>query len=47
MQTPNLPAIRALRPARNKGRIVGPKLTLVAPAANGGFEPNLSIRFFS
>ena len=28
MQTPNLPAIRALRPAWNKGRIVGQKLPL-------------------
>ena len=28
MQTPNLPAIRALRPARNKGRIVGQKRPL-------------------
>jgi site-specific recombinase XerC len=28
MQTPNLPAIRALRPAWNKGRIVGQKLLM-------------------
>jgi hypothetical protein len=28
MQTPNLPAIRALRPAWNKGRIIGQKLPL-------------------
>ena len=28
METPNLPAIRALRPARNKGRIVGQKRPL-------------------
>ena len=28
MQTPNLPAIRALRPAWNKGRIVSQKLPL-------------------
>jgi len=28
MQTPNLPAIRALRPAWNKSRIVGQKLPL-------------------
>ena len=28
MQTPNLPTIRALRPAWNKGRIVGQKLPL-------------------
>jgi hypothetical protein len=28
MQTPNLPAIRALRPAWNKGRIVGQKQPL-------------------
>lgn len=28
MQTPNLPAIRALRPAWNKGRIVGQKRPL-------------------
>jgi hypothetical protein len=28
MHTPNLPAIRALRPAWNKGRIVGQKLPL-------------------
>lgn len=28
MQTPNLPAIRALRPAWNKGRIVGQKWPL-------------------
>jgi hypothetical protein len=28
MQTPNLPVIRALRPAWNKGRIVGQKLPL-------------------
>ncbi len=28
MQTPNLPAIRALRPAWNKGRIVGQKRLL-------------------
>ena len=28
MQTPNLPAIRALRPAWNKGRIAGQKLPL-------------------
>ena len=28
MQTPNLPAIRALRPAWNKRRIVGQKLPL-------------------
>ncbi len=28
MQTPNLPAIRALRPAWNKGRIVGQKFPL-------------------
>ena len=29
MRTPNLPAIRALRPAWNKGRIVGQKLPLM------------------
>jgi hypothetical protein len=28
MQTPNLPAIRALRPGWNKGRIVGQKRPL-------------------
>jgi len=28
METPNLPAIRALRPAWNKGRIVGQKRPL-------------------
>ena len=28
MQTPNLPTIHALRPAWNKGRIVGQKLPL-------------------
>jgi hypothetical protein len=28
MQTPNLPAIRALRPAWNRARIVGPKRSL-------------------
>lgn len=28
METPNLPAIRALRPTGNKGRIVGQKRTL-------------------
>lgn len=28
METPNLPAIRVLRPARNKGRIVGQKRPL-------------------
>lgn len=28
MQTPNLPAIRALRPAWNKGRIIGQKRPL-------------------
>jgi hypothetical protein len=30
METPNLPAIRALRPAWNKGRIVGQKRPLAA-----------------
>ena len=29
MQTPNLPAIRACRPAWNKGRIVGQKRPLL------------------
>jgi hypothetical protein len=33
METSNLPAIRALRPAWNKGRIVGQKLPL---------KPNMS-----
>ena len=33
MQTPNLPAIRACRPAWNKGRIVGQKRPLILSAS--------------